>query len=120
MKMEEFGLRGARVAGTPLGSTTLYLTNQDSFSGVFPTCLQSFREILNCTKGLRGMVCRSNDPNNFSLLTFCTFAGFTKDEGSLFLFDVVANLTEEFIEEDPYGAFVYSATYLGTVLRVRN
>ena len=47
------------------------------------------------------------------------FVGFTKDEGSLFLFDVVANLTEEFIEEDPYGAFVYSATYLGTVLRVR-
>ena len=47
---------------------------------------------------------------------FCT--GFNKDEGSLFVFAVVANLTEAAVEEDPYGSFVYSATYLGTTYRV--
>ena len=38
--------------------------------------------------------------------------------GSLFIFDVIANLTKESVEEDPYSAFVSSATFLGTTLRV--
>ena len=46
------------------------------------------------------------------------FSGFNKDEGSLFIFGTVANLTEAAVEENPYGSFVYSATYLGTTLRV--
>ena len=45
-------------------------------------------------------------------------AGFNKDEASLFIFDVIANLTKKSIEEDPYGAFVSSAIFLGTSLRV--
>ena len=34
------------------------------------------------------------------------------------MFGTVANLTEAAVEEDPYDSFVYSATYLGTTLRV--
>ena len=45
-------------------------------------------------------------------------SGFNKDEASLFIFDVIANLTKESVEEDPYSAFVSSATFLGTTLRV--
>ena len=49
---------------------------------------------------------------------FLLFQGFNKDEGSIRIFALVANLTEAAIEEDPYGSFVYSATYLGRTYRV--
>ena len=49
------------------------------------------------------------------MFLFCT--GFNKDEGSVFIFTLF-NLTEAAVEEDPYGSFVYFATYLGTTLRV--
>ena len=49
----------------------IFLMNRNSYSGVSPNHnIQSSREVLNCTKGLRGMVGRSNYPNNFSLFTF--------------------------------------------------
>ena len=49
-----------------------------------------------------------------NMFLFCT--GFNKDEGSIFIFTLF-NLTEAQVEEDPYGAFVYMATYLGRTLR---
>ena len=49
---------------------------------------------------------------------FIFYTGFNKDEGSLFMFYMFFNLTEDAVEEDPYGSFLYAATFLGTRFRV--
>ena len=46
------------------------------------------------------------------------FLGFNKDEGSMFIYSMIPFLTEEMIEEDPYGSFVASATYIAVGARV--
>ena len=46
------------------------------------------------------------------------FIGFNKDEGSMFIYSIIPFLTEEMIEEDPYGSFVASATYIAVGARV--
>ena len=46
------------------------------------------------------------------------FIGFNKDEGSMFIYSMIPFLTEEMIEEDPYGSFVASATYIAVGARV--